>query len=90
VKCRTPHSKLDPILWDFTHTQNASKGSLNSNANVLLLLLVVVVVTRRQDYDLDKLREPNNSCKQNRLSIPRIVLNKGLVLGLSEKITSSL
>jgi hypothetical protein len=49
-------------LWDFTHTQNASKGSLNSNANVLLLLLVVVVVvTRRQDYDLDKLREPNNS-----------------------------
>jgi len=66
-------------LWDFTHTENASDGSLNSNANVLLLLLlllvvvvvvmvvvvvvgeVVVVVTRRQDYDLDKLREPNNS-----------------------------
>jgi len=54
-------------LWDFTHTQNASDGSLNSNANVLLLLLlllvvvVVVVVARRQDYDLDKLREPNNS-----------------------------
>jgi hypothetical protein len=51
-------------LWDFTHTQNASDGSLNSNANVLLLLLlllVVVVVARRQDYDLDKLRELNNS-----------------------------
>jgi sensor domain CHASE-containing protein len=70
MKCRTPHSKLDLILWDFAHTENASDGSLNSNAYVLLLLLfllvvvvvvVVVLVTRRQDYELVKLREPNNS-----------------------------